>query len=85
MVIRVCTINYTHHITQRAKNGAVVCFDNEDRRFYLKLQEESLYFHYSIYIDPEKTLYDPKIAVAGIMMPMNKYASLSPPMRSYIL
>ncbi len=36
-IARVCVINYPHHITQRGNNRETVFFDDEDRKFYLRL------------------------------------------------
>ena len=36
-IARVCVINYPHHITQRGNNRETVFFDDDDRKFYLKI------------------------------------------------
>jgi putative transposase len=36
-IARLLAINYPHHITQRGNNKETVFFDEEDRKFYLKL------------------------------------------------
>ncbi len=36
-IARVCAINYPHHITQRGNNRETVFFDDEDRKFYLRI------------------------------------------------
>jgi len=36
-IARVCAINYPHHITQRGNNKETVFFDDEDRKFYLRI------------------------------------------------
>jgi len=36
-IARVCAVNYPHHITQRGNNRETVFFDDEDRKFYLRI------------------------------------------------
>jgi putative transposase len=42
-IARIYALNYPHHITQRGNNRETVFFDDEDKKFYLKILNKYSY------------------------------------------